>query len=289
MSLAHHFVSGNAYFSGGVLIAAAALGSLLPGVLLGVACRVGALIGMALVLLSATPQPALLYAVWTAALLVWFVLHALRRSRAPAARRWVSCGVALLSCGAMLAEVPHRLAPQVPGGGYRSLYVIGDSISSGLGTEDGPVWPEILQARLPRAEVVNVARPGATLSGALDQADGIEGGEALVVLEIGGNDLLAGARAQGFASGLEALLDRVCGPGRTVLMCELPLPPFRTGCGRAQRRLAGEYGVITIPRHLFAGVLAGRGNTVDGIHLSRRGHQRMAEMMASLLADAAGG
>jgi lysophospholipase L1-like esterase len=69
-------------------------------------------------------------------------------------------------------------------------------------------------------------------------------------------------------------------------MFELPLPPFRADCGRAQRRLAAQYGAVLIPRRFFARVLAEPENTVDGIHLSRQGHERMAEMMASLLAPA---
>ncbi len=288
MSLAYHFVSGNAYFSGGALILAAALASLLPGVLLRVACRTITLLGMILVLLSATPQPPLLRAVWFAVVVAWLVLDALKPAGRPTARRWLSAGVVLLSCGAMLAEVPYRLAPGVPERDYRRLYVIGDSISAGLRREREIVWPQLLRARLAGTEVINLARPGATLSGALHQADRVESDDALVVLEIGGNDLLAGAPASKFSEGLDALLERVRGPGRTIVMLELPLPPLRAGYGRAQRRLAKEYGVILIPKRFFARVLAGPGNTVDGLHLSRQGHERMAETMASLLAPATG-
>ena len=176
---------------------------------------------------------------------------------------------------AMLIEMPKHMIPFVGGQPRDTLYVIGDSISAGI-DQDELVWPTIL-ARTHRVQVVNLSRPGACLASILPQADRIQPGPCIVLLEIGGNDLLGKATVSNFESALKDLLRSVCGTGRTVAMLELPLPPFCAGFGKAQRRLAKRFGVTLIPKRLFAKVLTGRGNTTDGLHLSAQGHQRMAD------------
>lgn len=69
-------------------------------------------------------------------------------------------------------------------------------------------------------------------------------------------------------------------------MFELPLPPFCNEFGRVQRRLAAKHGVTLIPKRVFATVLAGEEATLDSIHLSRAGHERMAEVVWGLIRGA---
>ena len=66
-------------------------------------------------------------------------------------------------------------------------------------------------------------------------------------------------------------------------MFELPLPPFCNDYGRVQRLLAAKYGVLLIPKRLLMAVLREEDSTVDSIHLTRRGHQRMANIVWSLI------
>src|SRR5437870_2613859 len=64
------------------------------------------------------------------------------------------------------------------------------------------------------------------------------------------------------------------------------MPPFCSDYGRVQRRLAAAHGVTLIPKRWLADVLTADGATVDGIHLSQEGHERMAEKVWRLLAPA---
>jgi lysophospholipase L1-like esterase len=50
--------------------------------------------------------------------------------------------------------------------------------------------------------------------------------------------------------------------------------------------LAARYGVLLIPRRIFMGVITADGSTLDSIHLTREGHQRMAEVVWSLIQTA---
>ena len=68
-------------------------------------------------------------------------------------------------------------------------------------------------------------------------------------------------------------------------MFELPLPPLFNRYAIDQRELAAEYGVLLIPKRRLTCVLAASGATLDGLHLSARGHELMASTVLSVLRD----
>jgi acyl-CoA thioesterase-1 len=107
--------------------------------------------------------------------------------------------------------------------------------------------------------------------------------DRVVLIEIGGNDLLAGLPSSEFGRSLEAILSIVATPGRTVVMFELPLLPNVIQYGQIQRRLAANYGVWLIPKRYFVGVISGANATSDGLHLSETGTRRMAVRVARVL------
>ena len=63
-------------------------------------------------------------------------------------------------------------------------------------------------------------------------------------------------------------------------MLELPIIPGRWAYGGIQRRLADKHRVTLIPKRLLAGVIFETENTLDGIHLSAKGHRAMVEELA---------
>jgi hypothetical protein len=152
--------------------------------------------------------------------------------------------------------------------------VIGDSISAGTETRTDP-WPVVL-AQIIGESVTNLAVGGNTVRNAQKDACTVGDADVSVLLEIGGNDILGRSPAAAFETDLRRLLDLVCRPGRAVAMFELPLPPWSADHGRVQRRLARQYGVTLIPKKVLAGVMAMPGGTLDGLRLSKAGHQRLA-------------
>ena len=105
----------------------------------------------------------------------------------------------------------------------------------------------------------------------------------LVLIEIGGNDLIANVPSMTFEKNLEALLRRVSASERTVVMFELPLLPHKISYGRIQRRLARQYGVWLIPKKYLVSVIRGANATSDGLHLTIEGTQRMADLVEAAL------
>ena len=114
-------------------------------------------------------------------------------------------------------------------------------------------------------------------------ARGLTDGDHLVLIEIGGNDLLMGVSSDEYGKALDALLSKVAAPNRTVLMFELPLLPNKIAYGRIQRRLSAQYRVSLIPKRYFAQVIGDANATTDGLHLSASGAHRMAALVAQVL------
>ena len=156
------------------------------------------------------------------------------------------------------------------------MYVVGDSVSAGIGRE--PTWPGIVGAEH-GVQVVDLARAGATVGDARRQLGSEPLGDGLVLLEIGGNDVIGHTGAEQFGRDLDALARQVRGPGRSLVMLELPLFPLDNAYGVQQRRVARRYGIGLIPRRCFIEVISAPEATVDGIHLSIKGQRRMAEMI----------
>jgi acyl-CoA thioesterase I len=240
-------------------------------------------LGMFIVVLSAVP---LSYWFYGAALLVTSVwLWSERTERAwlrphRVRLRWATI---IIWLGGALVELPYHLLPRLPKLGQPPVYVIGDSVTAGLGTKE-QTWPDLLPSSV---EVHSLAGPGATTASALkDQCQRLPPEGGLVIVEIGGNDLLGETPAAQFERDLGQLFTRINAPGRTILMFELPLPPLCNEYGRIQRRLAARHHVRLIPKRVFIGVLSSGDATLDSIHLTATGHEEMAAAVWKIVGPA---
>ena len=236
-----------------------------------------AFVGLLLIGLSATPLPYWLYAVAGIATLVWMNTGWIKSLRSKQA--WIRALVAAGWLACLAWEVPHHLMPALDASRNRSIHVIADSVTAGMSDSDKETWPLLLARDHPDLEIVSHAKMGATCASALRQAERIPDDAGLVLLEIGGNDLLGTTSSTKFERDLDALLTRVCRPDRVVAMLELPLPPLTNEFGRIQRLLAAKHRVPMMPKRPFAEVLTTPGATVDGIHLTRLGHRLMADVV----------
>jgi len=256
-------------------------------------CRQCLIIGsrLGLIWAAADPPPVnwLLFVVFVAMLVSWRISQWRSRQSADSAdakliarreRIFQVCAAGIALIG-ILSELPY-LWFRSPVSTVKTLCVVGDSITAGL--NDGEdTWPKQL-ARQVDARILDASQPGATLKSALGQVELLNSqfGDVLL-LEIGGNDLLEGLPLAEFEQNLDRLLALSQQPERQAVMFELPLPPLAMRYVAIQRRLARQYHVRLIPRRQFLSVLTKQGSTVDGIHLSAAGHSRMADLVQQLL------
>jgi len=240
------------------------------------------LTGVVLVILSAAPFSLWMYGVFFA-LLAW-VLFRLGRAGYRAEKPVYLLPLLLLLAQSLLMvgmEIRCSMALKIPPAKGDTLFVVGDSISMGA-DPPGKNWPQLLgdSAKL---KVQSFSAGGAKVESALVGARRIHQDDALVILEIGGNDLLSGTSIPKFREDLEKMMGLVCGSRRIVAMVELPLPPFYNRYGMVQRALAREHGVTLIPKRFIADVMNTPGATVDGLHFSNTGHILFARALSRML------
>lgn len=188
----------------------------------------------------------------------------------------VLASVMILALGFM--ELKYWFSPE-PVKCSGKIYIVADSISAGIGFSGEKTYSELIGPPL-----VNRALGGGTVSSATATLDHIKSGlDDILLLEIGGNDLLRRSSAAKFREDLDILLKKASNSGSKLVMFELPLPPFLQGYGRAQRELSAQYGVVLIPKRYFGKILSGTDSTVDGLHLSNYGHEKMATVVRKFL------
>jgi acyl-CoA thioesterase I len=251
-----------------------------------IACASAVVAGAGLAIVSSAPQPVWLLTVWivVAAVALVALLLGIRSEKLRRPHRCLLALVEALSLGIAISEFSYRSLPAIHPCD-RAVFVIGDSLSAGIGSRER-LWPDIL-ADLTGLSVVNLARAGANADSALAQARRIPQVPAIVLVEIGGNDLLGRTAPAKFDRHLDALLAEIRGKGADVFLFELPLPPFQDDYGRAQRRLSRQHGAALIPKTVLACVLGMEGATTDGIHLSPKGHEALARAVAAMVVPAA--
>jgi acyl-CoA thioesterase-1 len=266
-------------------------------VILAVALRVGSsrrwpvgviagmlgVVGAVLVVLSSTPLAISSYVIWGGFLVATAIVLG-RRTPEPSRghMRLLPAGLLVAVCLLLASmEASRRWSPRIPVRHGQTVVVVGDSISAGVGTGER-TWPGVL-ASLKHLAVTNLAQGGATVKSALGQVKAIQQQNALVLVEIGGNDILGTTDSATFREQLDALLGHLHRAGHRLVLFELPLPPLRNRFGKAQRDLARKYDAVLIPKRCFAEVLGLPDGTTDGLHLSQKGHDAMAQRVGEML------
>jgi acyl-CoA thioesterase-1 len=288
-SILFHLVSGHVWFVSGfvflIIIIQDLRGAFLQRPLLRATLRLLLLALMALAALSGTPLPFL----FTLPLVVVAAAYVpVGFSSSATWRRLLLGGAAAgLIAVALVWETPFHFPRGPTGEPPKRLYIIGDSLAAGMGGEQ-LTWPKKLQG-ITRIEIIDLSFAGANAGSAhRKQANVIENEndpDAWVLICIGGNDMLGRTSADDFGSHLDQLLATVRGDAspRTVLMLELPIIPGAWRFAAWQRKLAAKHGVMLIPKRVLASIVLTDANVLDGLHLSRLGHERMAEQLAPWL------
>lgn len=270
--LVDHIVSGQVFFTGVALLILSAISSTRSRPIFSRITALSFLIGVIAVVISSTAISYWYYGIAVAVTLVWIASRF-----EPDWRRWSASAVVAVWLIAALIELPYHFNHSLDPARTRTMTVIGDSVTAGVGgDETSETWPSLL-ARQHQIAVQDISHMGETAASALKRAKSQTINSSVVLVEIGGNDVLGSTTSAQFALDLEALLAHLEAPERQVIMFELPLPPFCNEFGRVQRAVAAKHNVILIPKRVFLSVIAGVDSTLDSIHLSQSGHQFMAD------------
>lgn len=165
--------------------------------------------------------------------------------------------------------------------------ILGDSLTAGLGLPADEAYPALLQTQLDARNagwrIVNAGVSGDTSAGGVRRLDwALEGGAAIVVVALGGNDALRGLPVADLRRNLEQAVERAQDAGARVVLAGMQAPtntgPEYTSAFRAvYPAVATEHGAALVP-FLLEGVAGVEAlNQADGIHPNQAGARLVAE------------
>lgn len=192
---------------------------------------------------------------------------------------FVLMALALAACGGGTPKLA-KLAPT------DVILAFGDSLTYGTGATEAESYPAILTDLIGR-RVVRSGVPGEVtaqglvrLAGALD-----EHRPRLVILCLGGNDLLRKVPEGQIRSNLRDMLRTIKGRGIGVVLMGVPKPALLASAPDFYEELAREFGA-PYDGSIVRNVLLTPDEKADPIHPNAKGYRRIAETLARLLRSA---
>jgi|LauGreDrversion4_2_1035121.scaffolds.fasta_scaffold02099_11 lysophospholipase L1-like esterase len=198
-------------------------------------------------------------------------------------KRWlivvITTALLLGGCGGSTPKVAKLAATDV-------VLAFGDSLTYGTGAKAEESYPAVLSQLLGR-NVVRAGVPGEQTAGGLQRLPGAldEHQPRLVIVCLGGNDMLRKGSPAAIEANLRAMLKEIRGRGLDAVLVGVPAPGLITSAPEFYEKLAKEFG-IPYEGKIVTSVLYKPDLKSDPIHPNADGYRRMAEAIAKLLRDA---
>ena len=163
-----------------------------------------------------------------------------------------------------------------------TVVAFGDSLTSGVGTTGNSDYVSLLSNRTGEA-IINAGRSGDTTASALARIEGavLSRDPDIVIVLLGGNDLLQGVPVQQRISNITAIVQRIRSGGAAVILVGVgngPLDPFEG----ALPGIASQSSSSLVPA-VLEGILGVPGLMADLIHPNNAGHAIMADRIEPAL------
>ncbi|NRF68859.1 arylesterase [Aquincola sp. S2] len=195
----------------------------------------------------------------------------------------VSAGALLLAAGCGRKKGPKVAA--VPAGAV--VLALGDSLTHGTGAAPDESYPAQL-AQLSGWQVVNAGVPGDTSAQALERLPALlaEHAPRLVLVGIGGNDLLRRLPEDTTRANLRRICELARAAGAQVLLIAVPRPSVSaafSGSLADHAMYAETADALSLPLHRegWSQVLADARLRSDQIHANAAGYRHFAERLAA--------
>lgn len=177
-----------------------------------------------------------------------------------------------------------------------TIVAIGDSLTAGMGVEEGEAYPALLEAALRSAghdvRVINAGISGETTSGTLARLDWVMTLEPdIAILETGANDGLRGLDTAMVRDNLRRIIQTLQGKGVVVVLAGMQMvwnlgPAYTSEFNRIYPELAKEEGVILMPFFLEGVAMRPEFNQDDGLHPNPAGYRIIAQRVRPYVEEA---
>lgn len=195
----------------------------------------------------------------------------------------------LMAAAGALAACSRKPIRGQPVSAGATVLALGDSLTWGTGATPETSYPAVL-ASLSAWRVINAGVPGDTSAQAAERTPGqlAEHQPALVLLCIGGNDLLRQQDEAVMQANLERIVGTVRGAGSQVLLIAVPRPTLaaRFTGSLSDHPIYGEVAErLRLPLHRqgWSEVLADERLRADAIHANAAGYEQFARGLLATL------
>jgi len=192
----------------------------------------------------------------------------------------------LAACVAFLLAACDR-APTLPKLSPHDVIVaFGDSLTHGTGASSDTAYPAVL-ATLTGRTVINAGVPGDTTMSGLQRLSGVlaEHKPRLVLLCLGGNDMLRKHPEAATENNLRLLVRTIRASGAEVVLIGVPEPRLFGGAPDFYARVAEEM-QLPLEDEVFNEVLKDNRLKSDPIHANAAGYRVVAERLDEFLREA---
>lgn len=194
------------------------------------------------------------------------------------------CAIALLAlllaaCGDPVPKLPKLTDSDV-------ILAFGDSITYGTGAGEAESYPVVL-ARLIGKQVVAAGFPGEVTAGGLERLPDVldEVNPRIVLLCMGGNDMLRGTGHAAAEANLRAMIKLAQERGISVVLIAVPQPALFSGNAPFYETIARDHR-LPLEDSVLKSLMYDNDYKSDPIHPNAKGYRKMAEAIAELLRDA---
>ena len=166
------------------------------------------------------------------------------------------------------------------------IVAFGDSLTHGTGASDDTAYPAVL-ASLTGRTVINAGVPGDTTSSGLQRLPEVlaEHKPRLVLLCLGGNDMLRKQPEASTENNLRLLVQTIRASGANVVLIGVPEPKLFGGAPDFYTRIAEDM-KLPLERDAFNDVLKDNRLKSDPIHANAAGYRQVAERLNAFLREA---
>lgn len=189
-------------------------------------------------------------------------------------------------CALFLLAACDR-APTLPKLNSQDVIVaFGDSLTHGTGASASTAYPAVLAALTGRT-VINAGVPGDTTTTGLARLPAVldEHQPRLVLLCLGGNDMLRKHPEAATENNLRLLVQTIRTSGAEVMLIAVPEPKLFGGAPDFYSRIAKEMH-LPLEDDIFSDVLKDNRLKSDPIHANASGYRVVAERLAEFLREA---
>ena len=200
----------------------------------------------------------------------------LRRARGTQHLAALLLVLALAACGEKTPPLPHLGPSDI-------VLAFGDSLTYGTGAATEEAYPNVLSGLIGRT-VVGAGVPGETTGEGLQRLPAVfdEVKPRLLLLCMGGNDMLQRADFPGIESNLREMVKLAKARSIGVVLIGVPTPELLGGPPAFYEKVAKEF-ALPLENKILNDVLFDRSLKSDMIHPNAAGYRRFAQALAELL------